>query len=206
MNFDAWTKRGTTSFLATVVILSTATGQGLPGLTASSSGLVCAYRKGGTAGAFTGVSLTGTGTLGSWGSGWFKEIDPTLAPGYYEFGVPDAALSSGNYVDFNFQGAAAMAQTPFRILLTALDPQTAALTNGTSDLNAIADALLDRANAIETGLTPRQALRLTAAGDGGLLSGAGTGSIAILGAGVGTTRVTATTDASGNRTAVTLNL
>lgn len=72
--------------------------------------------------------------------------------------------------------------------------------------NALADALLDRANAIETAVTPRQAWRLVAAAEGGVLSGAGTTSINILGAKVATNRITATTDQSGNRLAVTLNI
>lgn len=79
-------------------------------------------------------------------------------------------------------------------------------TFSTAAKNAIADSLLDRASAIETGLTPRQALRLVAAGDGGVTAGMGTASPTIKGAGVATVRVSATTDSDGNRTAVTLNL
>jgi hypothetical protein len=69
-----------------------------------------------------------------------------------------------------------------------------------------AAAMLDLADGIETGLTPRQAMRLFAAALGGVLSGAGTTTITIKGAGVGTTRVTATVDTDGNRSALTLNL
>ena len=72
--------------------------------------------------------------------------------------------------------------------------------------NAIADALLDRADAIETGLTPRQSWRGVAATALGLTSGAGLPEFGIWGAGVDTTRVSATTSISGNRLAVTLNL
>lgn len=71
--------------------------------------------------------------------------------------------------------------------------------------NAIADALLDRSNGIETGVTPRQAIRYGAAAITGVLAGAATTSITIAAIGnSGTNRITATVDASGNRTAVVL--
>lgn len=81
---------------------------------------------------------------------------------------------------------------------------TAAVTDSTFD-NAIADALLDRANAIETGITLRQAMRYTASACVGVLAGASTTTVTISGINqAGTNRITATVDASGNRSAVTL--
>ncbi len=71
--------------------------------------------------------------------------------------------------------------------------------------NTNADALLDRANAIETGVTPRGALRLIAAAEAGKTSGMDTGSPVIRAVGDAKTRITATTDANGNRTAVTVD-
>lgn len=60
---------------------------------------------------------------------------------------------------------------------------------------------------IETGVNARQALSPILAAAAGVLSGAGTGTIVIkAGANSGTTRVTATTDSSGNRSSVTLSL
>jgi hypothetical protein len=59
---------------------------------------------------------------------------------------------------------------------------------------------------VETGINPRQALSLIAAAVGGVLSGAATTTIVAKGAGVATTRITATVDADGNRSALTLNL
>jgi hypothetical protein len=59
---------------------------------------------------------------------------------------------------------------------------------------------------VETGLNLRQAASLTAAALGGVLSGAATTTIVAKGAGVATTRITATVDADGNRSALTLNL
>lgn len=70
-------------------------------------------------------------------------------------------------------------------------------------------AILDVADGIESGITPRQALRAIAAALAGLLSGAGTAEVTIKAIGAaagGPTRVTATVDADGNRTAITLNV
>jgi hypothetical protein len=70
-----------------------------------------------------------------------------------------------------------------------------------------ADALLDRAGAIETGLTPRQALRLALAALAGKVSGAATTTVTIRNAVADSkARITATVDADGNRTAITTDL
>jgi hypothetical protein len=66
-----------------------------------------------------------------------------------------------------------------------------------------AAALLDLANGIETSLTPRQALRLMTAALAGKLSGAATTTVTIRNVGDSKDRITATVDASGNRSAVT---
>lgn len=94
---------------------------------------------------------------------------------------------------------------------TVSDKTGYALTAG--ERNSTADALLDRAAGIETGLTLRQALRLIAAACSGLATGlAGTTATyksADISAGSvqGTTsRIIATVDADGNRTAITVDL
>jgi hypothetical protein len=69
-----------------------------------------------------------------------------------------------------------------------------------------ADALLDRLNAIETGLTVRQTLRLITAVLGGKVSGAGTGSEVFRATDDSKDRVTVTVDSSGNRSNVTTDL
>jgi hypothetical protein len=68
--------------------------------------------------------------------------------------------------------------------------------------NEIADALLDRADGIETGVTPKQALQRMAAVLAGKASGAGTGTEEFIGLDGATVRVEVTTTAAGNRTAV----
>jgi len=102
--------------------------------------------------------------------------------------------------------------------LHAFDLDTASVTVGTNndktgyaltaaERNGIADAYLDRADAIETGITPRLAERYIAAACAGLLSGSQTATEVFKGIGqssAGTTRITATVDSSGNRSAITL--
>jgi hypothetical protein len=79
------------------------------------------------------------------------------------------------------------------------------LTSGERD--AIAAALLDLANAVESGLTLRQALRLVASTTGAKLSGGGTGTEVFRNAVADSKdRVTATVDVDGNRTAITYDL
>jgi hypothetical protein len=70
---------------------------------------------------------------------------------------------------------------------------------------ALAAAGLDSI-VIETGCSARQALSVIAAATAGQVSGAGTGTVTLKGAGVATTRIVATTDTDGNRSAVTLTL
>jgi hypothetical protein len=67
-----------------------------------------------------------------------------------------------------------------------------------------ADALLDRANAVETGLTPRGLMRLVASGAAGKASGFGTPTV-VYRAAVSDSkpRITATVDSTGNRSTVT---
>lgn len=73
-------------------------------------------------------------------------------------------------------------------------------------VTADADALLDQADGVESGMTVRQALRLLTAAQGGKTSGMDTGLPRIRDVGDTKDRVTATTDVNGNRTDVVLDL
>lgn len=119
-------KRGAINVLTEIMIYNSMTGQPLSGLSASSTGIQAAYRARGNAGAYTLFSLTGTGTLGTWASGWFKEIDPPNAPGKYELGLPNVFTGmgqQGDYVDFYLNGAANMSAVPLHVDIVAFDPQ-----------------------------------------------------------------------------------
>ncbi len=82
-------------------------------------------------------------------------------------------------------------------------PASPAATSDIPTANANADALLDRANGIETGLTLRQAFRLVSSVLFGKVSGGGTGTEVFRDFGDTKARITATVDSSGNRTAIT---
>lgn len=87
------------------------------------------------------------------------------------------------------------------------DAAAVAVTLTSGERDAVAAALLDLSNGVETSVTVRQALRLMAAALGGVLSGAATTTVTVkAAANSGTTRVTATVDSNGNRSALTLNL
>jgi hypothetical protein len=75
------------------------------------------------------------------------------------------------------------------------------LTSGERD--SIAAALLDLADAIESGLTPREALRLILASAAGQTAGAGSGTFRLKSLDGTKTRATYPTDIAGNRTGYT---
>lgn len=117
-------KRGTTSILQKVVI-STTSGTGLTGLTSATSGLTAYYIRDGD-NATTAITLS-AGTLGTWSSGGFVEVDATHMPGAYELGIPNAALSgTGRGVVIWLRGASGMADCPLEIEIDSVDNQDAA--------------------------------------------------------------------------------
>lgn len=71
--------------------------------------------------------------------------------------------------------------------------------------SAGADAILDRAAGVETGWTLRQALRIMLSALGGKADGAATTTMHFRDQADSKNRITATVDANGNRTAVTLD-
>lgn len=82
-----------------------------------------------------------------------------------------------------------------------------AMTLTTGERDSIATALLDLADAVETGLTTRQALRLALAALAGKASGLATSTAVYRNAVADSkSRITATVDANGNRTVVTTDL
>jgi hypothetical protein len=72
--------------------------------------------------------------------------------------------------------------------------------------NQNADAYLDRADAIETGLTPREAQRLQTSALAGKLSGNGTSTVTLRNVGDTKDRIVATIDGNKNRTAVSTDV
>ena len=138
---------------------------------------------------------------------------------------------SGNGIGFTRSGAgdvfdtavAAALQTEAADALAAYDPPTntemIARTLASADYATAAavaalptaaqnaTALLDSSNGVETGLTPREAWRVIAAACAGKASGLGTTTAVYRNAEADSKdRITATVDADGNRTAVTLDV
>jgi len=109
-------------------------GGGLTGLVFNSAGLTwTVYREDdGNAGG-TAVTLA-TATLGTWATGGFVEKDSTNLPGWYELGVPNAALVSGSaWLRMQLANAAGMVVTDFVVEL---------VVSGSSYSNSIALGVL----------------------------------------------------------------
>lgn len=131
-------------------------------------------------------------------------------PGSYGVGSAGAVLGSLTNTNTEVVGiksktdnlpAAPADETLIINATNALATAIAALPNAT----AIANALLDDTDAIETGLTPRGALRIMIAALAGLAAGLDTGSITFQNPAGTKTRITATGDTNGNRSAITLD-
>lgn len=124
----------------------------------------------------TGAALNAAGAAG----------DPwsTAIPGAY--GAGTAGFIVGNNVNATISSRAQPSDVP--------------------SANTNADALLDRAAGVETGMTPRQSLRVMLSALCGKLSGAGTATVKIRDTNDTKDRITATVDTVGDRTAVTLNV
>ena len=89
--------------------------------------------------------------------------------------------------------------------IAAIEAQTDDIGAAGAGLTAIPAMVLDEANAIETGWTLRRVLRIIAAALGGKVSGAAANAPVFRSITDAKDRITATTDADGNRTAVTLD-
>lgn len=120
-----------------------------------------------------------------------------------------ATLDGGNMrssvkaMDNDIITAAVLAASAITEIQSGLAVPGSAMTLTAGERDAIAAAFLDLADAIETGLTPRQAMRLFASALAGVLSGAATNTVTIRNAVANSkARITATVDSDGNRTAV----
>ena len=118
-------KRGSTSVRRLIFIADTSqtNGAGLANLVFNSSGLV-AYYIAGDLNNEVQVTLV-SATLGTFTSGGFVAVDNTNMPGWYEIGIPDAALDGGNEVAIQLRGATNMAPVNIYIELDAVDYQSA---------------------------------------------------------------------------------
>lgn len=141
MSMDLLLAKGTTSQIFRIFVKnsSVTTGAGLPGLVFNTASLVAYYMRDGDTGP-TAISLA-TATLGSYTSGGFRECDATNFPGWYEIGIPNAAIAAGaTNVTLFFFGAANMTPTSVNIELTFFNPQDQIRAGLTALPNALAAA------------------------------------------------------------------
>ncbi len=123
-------KAGTTSKRIGIFVQdsSQTDGRGLSGLVFNSAGLTWYYWRE-DQGNVGGSSVTlATATRGTFASGGFIEKDATNMPGFYEIGIPNAALATGaDWVVMVLRGATNMAPVTIEIQLnvvSAADVQT----------------------------------------------------------------------------------
>ncbi len=119
--------KGVTSQTALIFVQdsSKTDGSGLTGLAFGTASLSWFYYREGAGTGGTAVTLA-TQTIGTWATGGFIELDATDMPGWYEIGIPNAALATGaDFVGMVLKGAADMAQVNIEIQLTTLDMNTA---------------------------------------------------------------------------------
>lgn len=118
-------KRGSTSVRRLIFVAdsTSTTGAGLTSLVHNSSGLTAYYFAGDLS---NEVQITlASATLGSYTSGGWVAVDNTNMPGWYEVGIPDAALDGGNEVAIQYRGATNMVPVNIYIELDAVDYQSA---------------------------------------------------------------------------------
>ena len=111
--------RNSTSILFPFYVqdLSSSVGAGLSGLTYTTSLLTCYYHRDIDA-APTIVPLTNL-TVGTYNASGFAPISPTVAPGDYQFGVPNICWAgTGNFTTITLFGAANMLPIKTKFLLT----------------------------------------------------------------------------------------
>lgn len=182
------------------------------------------WREGGSPASITLSDLAAINS--AYANGGVKEADAANRPGQYRLDVPDAAFATGaEWVSIYVKTSASnfdvtiplVTNSPTTILasiqgvLTTVTERTNRLPDvpmadggdvsiDAAGATAVATEVLDQANAIETNVTLRKALRAILSTTAGKLSGAGTGEETFRN-GVADTkdRVTATVDAAGNR-------
>jgi hypothetical protein len=150
----------------------------------TTAGTVSVYKDNDTAQTTTGVTYTPSfdGVTG------VNLVSIVTSDGFYAAGHDYTVVLTGAVID---------GETVNAVLATfSIEHRYPALESN-------ADALLDRADGIETDITLRQAMRIMAAVLAGKASGAGTGTEIFKGLDGLTDRVQVTADAAGNRTAVT---
>ena len=160
------------------------------------------FRDGDTAGT---TITTSAGTLGTWSSGGFAN---TGVPGVYEIGVPNAAFSSGRYVTLVVQNTTFASTSVIVFQMVSADPFTGVTVAGYAsgqDPYTLVMQTVDSADAATNANTLEKRIRIAMSALAGKVSGMATNVPIFRNITDTKARITATTDSSGNRSAVTLD-
>lgn len=182
---DGNVKAGAVSVSVIIELRSTTGNAPITGLAHTSLTSASYLRQGGLRVAITLSALAAVDS--AYSSGGWVELDATNLPGLYRLDVPDAALASG--ADWVCIGVADAVTV------------NSALFIGLPTYASLGDALDANIVEVEGSYTKQQVLSILLAVLAGRTSGGG---LTIKTPNAGATRVAATTDASKNRTAMTL--
>jgi len=103
------------------------TGAGLANVIASS---VQAYWLRNDATGISSTAMTSSALVGTFSSGGWVQVNSNSTLGWYQFGIPNAALASGRSTLLHFSAAPSMAPIPVEIELTKTDNQTYVSSQG----------------------------------------------------------------------------
>ena len=115
---------GTVNEIVPVYIQSTTSPfLGLQNITIS-SGVSASWFRSDATGA-SSIAIISSAAMGSYSSGNWTQVNSTVAPGWYEFGVPSVAFSSGRWMGITiFSSSNAFSPQPLFYELTKTDNQT----------------------------------------------------------------------------------
>ena len=184
-------QRNATNQIVEVAVINNSNGRLLTGVI--NTEVIVDYWKLGSAGAHTNKSpIVGDGLVDSYEENKWKEVDATFLPGIYQYSVPDGAF------------AVTTAPTIFIVFdISKANAQDFVLQNNFPETN-ILKAGLDLI-IMEQGLNLTEGLRCGLSSMYGRTQGVKT-TAPIVQSPLGTVnRITATLDANGNRTAITLD-
>lgn len=225
-------KKGATSQSLELMIYDSTSGLPLTGLAYNTATLTADYALVG--GSRTTITLATLAAANSaYSSGGFKEIDAANMPGLYRFDPPNAALTGADSVAIILKGGGNMSQVSEQIQLIGVDLQDTVRAGMTSLPNAAAEAaggLFTRgtgagqinqpangrivtvaditaiwAYVVEGTHTAVEYMRLMASSLFAILAGGGTTTVTVRDVDNTKTRITATVDSNGNRSAVTID-
>ncbi len=163
---------GTTSKIIEFPIYdsSSSVGSTLAGLVYNSTTLTAYYNRESASGASVAITLANM-TKGTWTSEGFVAVDGTNMPGWYQLGLPNAAIAVGSkYCSIMLKGATNMVPASFMLQLIDAEISTAQ-TGALTDLvdGGRLDLLVDAIKTSTDRLTATAASALTDWVDGGRL-------------------------------------